>query len=80
MVAHVRQQQLTVWERERESEGKEREGRRCAHETAGTVKMLQLLYLALICFNVYFTCISVCICVCESGRVHVCVISTQPKA
>lgn len=55
-------------------------------ETAGKVKMLQLLYLALICFNVYFTCLTGSVCVrecmrvCVSGRVHVCVISTQPKA
>lgn len=48
--------------------------------------MLQLLYLALICFNVYFTCLTESVCVgecmrvCVSGRVHVCVISTQPKA
>lgn len=29
--------------------------------------MLQLLYLALICFNVYFTSLSVCVCVCWWG-------------
>lgn len=62
-MAHVRQQQLTVWGRERKMKKRPRGRAGSAHETAGKVKKLQLLYLALICFNIYFTCLTESVCV-----------------
>lgn len=50
---------------ERGEKKREREGGRWALETAGKVKMLQLLYLAMIGFNVYFTCLTESVCVWE---------------